>query len=115
MAGMTPTPAATPPDAPAAPATVYPPEVEAFCAEHGLREHLDTAVRIAREVYPAMLGCSTEVVDDPDSPESWVTIRVVVPPGVLGDGRTTWEYAGREARAIPADVAGLIRLAPEVG
>ncbi|MBX9583324.1 MAG: hypothetical protein K2X87_23730 [Gemmataceae bacterium] len=105
------TPATAPNPAPPA----YPPEVEAFCAAHNLREHLDTAVRLAREVFPTMRGFTTEVVEDPESPRTWVTLRVVVPPGSLAGRSPLWEYAGREVGAIPAAASELICLAYEVG
>jgi hypothetical protein len=110
---MTPTTEPSP-TLPAAPA--YPPEVEAFCAAHGLRPHLDTAVRLAREVFPAMRGFTTEVVEDPGSPRTWVTLRVVVPPGTLdANPGATWEYTRREVKAIPSGPAEFIRLAVDVG
>lgn len=116
MAGMTPTPTPAADPAPTtATAPTYPPEVEAFCAEHGLRDHLDAAVRLAREVVPTMLGFTTEVEDDPESPARWVTLNVFVPPGMLGDGRTTRAYSRREAEAIPLDIAALFRVAFRTG
>lgn len=109
---MTPATAADPAP-PAAP--TYPPEVEAFCAAHGLRPYLDIAVGIAREVYPTMLGYTTEVEDDPESPRRWVALDVTVPPGILGDGRTTWEFSSRVGRAMPFAYRELIRLAAWTG
>lgn len=103
------------PDAPPAAAEPpYPPEVEAFCAAHNLRPHLDTAVRIAREVFSTMLGYTTEVVEDPESPRSWVTIRLILPPGSFTGRSPLWEYSGRTVGALPADASDLICLSYEL-
>jgi len=54
----------------------YSREVEEFCRIHSIREHLDIATRLAKEVFNSETTLTKDC--DRETGEEWVTIHVAV-------------------------------------
>ncbi len=49
-----------------------------FCAEHGLLDHLRTAIALVRECFPDARALRGDVIADPESDAPWVTLTVEI-------------------------------------
>lgn len=59
--------------------TAITPDVEQFCEEEGLRDHVARALELIQEHFPDAQGVRAELVWDPDIPgDTWVSLMVTL-------------------------------------
>lgn len=88
--------------------------VLAFCDARGVRRHLDRAVELIAETFPAVVAVHAEVDQDPDAADDWVTVRAVVRGTPDQLARAEGAYAARWVAEAPPPERFLIRLSLDV-
>lgn len=92
---------------PGVPATA---EVERFCMQHGLTEHLSAALRLVSECFDLVKEPSVRLQHDPDVGDEWVVIDAAV-RGERQEVRTSYHrYLQAFVAAVPAAQREKVRL-----
>jgi len=92
---------------PGVPATA---EVERFCVQHDLMEHLSAALRLVSECFDLVKELSVRLQHDPDVGDEWVVIDAAV-RGERQEVRTSYHrYLQAFVAAVPAAQREKVRL-----
>ena len=95
---------------PVAASYTIPEEVARYCAAHQLTPHLETALRLAEEIFAPIERIEVVLEPDPEGDQEYVVIDV----WPVNDGRDAlskyYDYTRRWVSSIPPAVIGQISL-----
>jgi hypothetical protein len=55
----------------------WPPEARKFCAEHGIDDKVNEAVRLIKDCFPSVATISLSLIEDPEGEEQKLAINIV--------------------------------------
>src|SRR5947209_3346685 len=89
--------------------------VQEFCSLHDLAQTLETAVRLAGELFPAVKRLKLSVTEDPENGAKWLTVRVVAGCASHEATNAYQQFIAEWIASVPRFKRGMVRLSYGVG
>jgi hypothetical protein len=83
-------------------------ELQQFIAANGLREHLEAAVAIARQSFPAGSEVTVRLWHSPEEDDTRVHVHVRLDDGITDASQLFWRLLDRWTRELPLSAQGFL-------
>lgn len=83
-------------------------ELQQFIAAHGLRDHLDTAIAIVRQSFPAGSEVTVRLWHSPEEDDTRVVVNARLDSGVSDASQLFWQLLDRWTRELPLRAQGFL-------